>query len=427
MTEAMDEAMELEARPQLFASLRYPGAGRYFLGLALSMLGTWMQSIALSWLFVHELGARGMLLGLLGVVQFGPTLVLGAWAGALADRMDKRRLMLMTQVAMASTALALAAIDFTNRESIAAVLVISGIGGLASAFDTPVRRSIIGDLVPKSALPNAMSLNTGVITSSRVLGMAIGGFVTKFAGTSWCFLANGLSYLAMIVALRAMTNRRHASAPPTSRGGARDAVRHVWETPMLRVAMLATTVVATFAFNYQVTFPLLIADVFGREADGLGALFAITSIGSFAGALTSARRRAPSLRLFLFACMGMGVAAIGVAVSPGFVVANGCCVPMGYFGGLLMSQLSGMLTAHSDSSMRSRVLALQSVVFLGSTPIGGPIIGFIADHFGARWSIASGGLAASAAGALGLARAGRQRPSTLDTPAGSEPLGFSAR
>lgn len=196
---------------------------------------------------------------------------------------------------------------------------------------------------------------------------------------------------------------------------------------MLRVAMLATTVVATFAFNYQVTFPLLIADVFGREADGLGALFAITSIGSFAGALTSARRRAPSLRLFLFACMGMGVAAIGVAVSPGFVVANGCCVPMGYFGGLLMSQLSGMLTAHSDSSMRSRVLALQSVVFLGSTPIGGPIIGFIADHFGARWSIASGGLAASAAGALGLARAGRQRPSTLDTPAGSEPLGFSAR
>ncbi len=424
----MIEANAPEDRPALFASLRYPGAGRYFLGLSLSMLGTWMQSIALSWLFVHELGATGMLLGLLGVVQFGPTLLLGAWAGALADRMDKRRLMLVTQIAMGCTALALAALDFANRESIAAVLVISGIGGLASAFDTPVRRSIIGDVVPKSALPNAMSLNTGVITSSRVLGMAMGGFVTKFAGTSWCFLANGLSYLAMLAALSSMTNRRHASAPPTSRGGARDAVRHVWETPMLRVAMMATTVVATFAFNYQVTFPLLVADEFGREADGLGALFAITSVGSFAGALTSARRRAPSLQVFLFACIGMGVSAMALAASPGFLAANVCSVPMGYCGGLLMSQLSGMLTAHSDSSMRSRILALQSVVFLGSTPIGGPIIGFIADHFGPRWSVASGGFFAAAAGVLGLAKGRRLRPPAQDVPAGSEQLsGVSAR
>ena len=200
---------------------------------------------------------------------------------------------------------------------------------------------------------------------------------------------------------------------------------------MLRVSMLATTVVATFAFNYQVTFPLLIADVFGREADGLGALFAITSLGSFAGALTSARRREPSLRLFLVACVGMGVAAIGVGASPGFLLANAFSVPMGYCGGLLMSQLSGMLTAHSDASMRSRVLALQSVVFLGSTPIGGPIIGFIADHFGARWSIASGGLAAVAAGALGLARAGWRRPpesaSSPHEAVEAESLGLSAR
>ena len=191
--------------------------------------------------------------------------------------------------------------------------------------------------------------------------------------------------------------------------------------------MLATTVVATFGFNYQVTFPLLISDVFGREADGLGSLFAITSIGSFAGALTSARRREPSLQLFLLACMGMGVAAIGVSVSPGFLVANAFSVPMGYCGGLLMSQLSGMLTAHSDPSMRSRVLALQTVVFLGSTPIGGPIIGFIADHFGARWSMASGGFAAAAAGAMGLMTGGRRTASSSDAPAAPEPLGFSAR
>ena len=394
-------------RESMFTSLHYPGAGRYFVGLSLSMLGTWMQSIALSWLVVNELKGRGAALSLLGVFQFAPTLLLGAWAGALADRRDKRRIMLVTQTALGLCAIALAVLDFSNHESLPAVLALSGVAGLASAFDTPVRRSLIGELVPPSAVPNAMSLNTGVITSSRVFGMALGGFVTKWAGTSWCFLINGISYLAMIAAIGAMTTRAHAVAPPTSKRGVRDAVAHVWNTPTLRVAMGATTLVATFTFNYGLTFPLMIKGVFGRDADGLGALLAITSVGSFAGALVSARRRSPSLTLFLAACVGMGLSATAAAFAPTFVLCNVACVPMGACGGLLMAQLSGMLTAQSEPSMRGRVLALQSVIFLGSTPVGGPIVGVIADHFGPRWAMASGGIAALAGGLGGLVSARR--------------------
>ena len=362
-------------RSTVFASLRYPGMGRYFTGLTLSMLGSWMQSIALAWLVTHELNGSGTTLSVVGIAQFGPTLLLGAWAGSLADRFDKRRLMLVTQVSLGLSALALAVAGFTGRQSLPVVLLLSGVAGLATAFDTPVRRSMIGDLVPSELVPNAMSLNTGVITSSRVLGMAMGGFVTKWAGTSWCFLANGISYLAMIVSIAGLAHRSHASARPAGRGGVGDAIAHVWRTPALRIAMAATLLVATLTFNYQLTFPLLIKNVFRGEADRLGVLFAVTSVGSFLGAMASARRVRPSLMVFLGGCLAMGIGATGVATAPSFLTCQIWSVPMGFGGGLLMAQLSGLLTALSEPSMRGRVLALQSVVFLGSTPIGGPAVG----------------------------------------------------
>ena len=396
IAEAVAELVVPE-RSKTFASLKYPGAGRYFLGLALSMLGSWMQSIALSWLVIHELHGKGAMLAIVGIFQFGPTLVLGAWAGSLADRFDKRRMMFVTQAALGLCALGLAAMDFSNRESLAAVLALAGVAGFATAFDTPVRRSIIGDLVPPEVVPNAMSLNTGVITSSRVAGMALGGFVTKWAGTSWCFLANGVSYLAMIVALVGLAQRTHEARRPTTDRRVRDAIVHVWRTPALRIAMGATTIIATLTFNYQLTFPLLIKDVFNGEADRLGTLFAVTSIGSFTGAMISARRRTPTVEVFLLGGLLMGVGAVGAATASTLLVCELWTVPMGVGGGLLMAQLSGMLTSLSDPSMRGRVLALQSVVFLGSTPIGGPVIGLVADHAGARWAMAVGGLAALAA------------------------------
>jgi MFS family permease len=391
------------ARIPTFASLRYPGAGRYFTGLTLSMVGSWMQTIALAWLVGKRLGGDGGALGLLSVFQFAPMLFLGAWAGAIADRHDKRRMMVITQLLLGFSALSLGLLDLSGHITMPIVLAFAGVSGVASAFDTPVRRAMVGDLVPKHLIPNAMALNTGVITSSRVFGMMLGGFVVKLSGTAWCFLANGISYGFMLIALTGLGTRAHTSAPPKTDGGVMDAVRHVWRTPILRVAMIATSIVSVLTFNYAVTFTLMVKNAFHRDADILGWLMAATSVGSFAGSMVAARRREPSVELLLGSCVGMGLACVGFGKSSGPLLAAIFSLPLGLFGGLVMTQLSGLLPKYSPSSMRGRVLALQSVVFIGSTPIGSPIVGVVSEHLGARWGMYIGGIGGLAAGLVGFA------------------------
>lgn len=392
-----------EARLSTFASLRYPGAGRYFTGLTLSMCGSWMQNIAQSWLVGKRLGGDGAALGLLSVFQFAPMLFLGAWAGAIADRFDKRRIMVVTQILLGLSALTLGLFDVSGHITMPLVLAFALISGTASAFDTPVRRAMVGDLVPKHLIPNAMALNTGVITSSRVFGMMLGGFVVKYAGTGWCFLANGISYGFMLIALTGLGSRAHATPPPKTDGGVMDAVRHVWRTPILRVAMIATSIVSVLTFNYAVTFTLMVKNAFHRDADTLGWLLAATSVGSFAGSMIAARRREPTLELLLGSCVGMGLSCFGFGIARSPLAAAAFSIPLGLFGGLVMTQLSGLLPKHSPSSMRGRVLALQSVVFIGSTPIGSPIVGLISEHGGARWGMYVGAIGGVAGGLIGLA------------------------
>ena len=383
-----------EPRTPTFLSLRYPGAKLYFAGLTISMLGSWMQSIALSWLIVRQLRGGGAELGFQQMAQFLPVAFLSAWAGSLADRIDKRRLMVVTQIALGLTALTLAALDFTGRASLKAVLAITVITGFASAFDTPARRSLIGDLVPHDALPNAMALNTGVITSARVAGVALGGLLVKYAGTGWCFLLNGLSYLAMIGALFGLANRAHRTPPAAAGDGVFGALVHVWRTRTLMAAMLVTAVIATFTFNFNVTVTLMVEKVFGLESDAFGLVMMFVSVGSFAGAMVSARRHKPTLAGLLFGGLVMGLSCIGIARAPNLWTFGLGSIPMGFGGGLLMSQLSGLLTMLSPPTMRGRVLALQTVVFLGSTPFGSPVIGRIADVSGPRSAVSFGGWAA---------------------------------
>ncbi len=391
-----------QARIATFASLHYPGAGRYFTGLTLSMVGNWMQTIALAWLVGKRLGGDGGALGLLSVFQFAPMLVLGAWAGAIADRYDKRKMMVVTQILLGLSALGLGILDLSGHITMPVVLAFAGVSGIASAFDTPVRRAMVGDLVPKNLIPNAMALNTGVITSSRVFGMMLGGFVVKYAGTGWCFLGNGISFGFMLIALTGLGVRAHTSPPPKTDGGVMDAVRHVWRTPILRVAMIATSIVSVLTFNYAVTFTLMVKNAFHRDADILGWLMAATSVGSFAGSMIAARRREPSVDLLLGSCVGMGFACIGFGLSSGPWLAALFSIPLGLFGGLVMTQLSGLLPKHSPSSMRGRVLALQSVVFIGSTPIGSPIVGLISEHRSARWGMYVGGIGGLAGALAGM-------------------------
>jgi MFS family permease len=411
-----DAGTSSRSRRSTFHSLRYPGAKRYFLGLILSMVGTWMQSTALGWLLKDDLNGGGKALGLLMVFQFVPTLVLSAWAGSIADRTDKRRLMFVTQVAMGSSALLLGVLTLLDRVSIPLVYALAFVGGIATAFDTPVRRALIGDFVPKESLANAMSLNTSVMTSSRVIGAALGGILTKHVGAGWCFMANGLSYAFMLIALTGLRSRAHATIASRDDGGVREGIAHVWRTPALRIAMFCTLIVSTFVYNYGVTFPLLTKDVFRRDADVLGWLLAVAGLGSFGGSLVSARMQRPRLYVLLASAIGMGVSTIGLGRAPSVAIALVVVLPVGFFGGLLMAQLSGLLISLSPATMRGRVLALQSVVFLGSTPIGSPIIGAISDQFGARWGVYVGGYAALFAGGVGLL----MRASTMRVAARSQ-------
>ncbi len=389
-------------RGALFESLKYPGSKSYFAGLLASMAGTWMQSVALSWLVVKVLHGSGKQLGYVGVAQFLPMLVLGSWAGALSDRLDKRRVMMVTQTLLAAAAALLGILTITHRVTLVRLLIISALAGLANAFDTPVRRAMVGDLVPKAVVPNAMSLNTSVITSSRFVGMMIGGFLTKWFGPGPCFLINAGSYLAMIAAIASLRVRSHATLA-TENGGVWHALRHIINTPVLLIAMSATALVATITFNYTLTYPLMIDKVFHADAGVLGTVMAVSSVGSFIGSLLSARRRAPSLSVFLGACLVMGVSGLMVGFAPSLFWLTAFSIPLAGGGGLLMAQLSGLLTSLSPSAMRGRVLAFQSVVFIGSTPIGGPIVGLISDSHGARWGMASGGVAALIAGTVGVA------------------------
>jgi MFS family permease len=402
-----------------FFSLRYPGSKRYFAGLILSMVGTWMQSVGLTWVITNELqiakNQQGRALGAMLFFSFVPLLVLGAWVGSLSDRMDKRRLMLITQVAMGSAAFVLAVLTLTKHITLPIVLVLAFVGGVATAFDTPVRRALIGDLVPPIAISNAMSLNTSVMTSSRVIGVSIGGFVIRYFGTGWCFLLNAISYLFMIIALTGLRSREHATIAKASDGGVRGGILHVWRTPVLRLTMLSTLIIATFLFNYSLTYPLIVKNVFHREADTLGWMLAISGLGSFVGAIIAARMRRPSLNVFLGSCVGMGVSGLLVGLSKTLTNAFFAAFPLGLFGGLLMAMLSGLLTTYSPQTMRGRVLALQSVVFLGSTPIGGPIVGSVADRFGPRWGMLLGAYATIGTAVLAIAFRSSSRQPRMST------------
>jgi MFS family permease len=392
----------MEERSAMFESLKYPGAKSYFAGLLGSMAGTWMQSVALSWLVLEVLNGKGKELAFVGFAQFMPILVLGSWAGALSDRLDKRHVMLITQSLLGVSAALLGVLTITHQITMPLLLIISALSGLANAFDTPVRRALIGDLVPKAVVPNAMSLNTSVITSSRFLGMMLGGFLTKWFGPGPCFLINAVSYLAMIAAVASLRTRTHATIA-TVNGGVAHAFNHIVHTPVLAVAMAATALVATLTFNFTLTYPLMVNKVFLADSGVLGMVMAVSSVGSFLGALLSARRRVPSLNVFFVACLVMGIGGVAVGFSPSLWFVGLFSIPLAGGGGLLMAQLSGLLTSLSPSSMRGRVLAFQSVIFIGSTPIGGPIIGFISDAYGPRWGMATGGFAAVLAAVVGFA------------------------
>ena len=391
------------SRGATFRSLRVRNYRLFAAGQVVSLSGTWGQRVAQDWLVLRLSGDSGVALGVTTALQFLPLLLLGLYGGVLADRYDKRRLLIGAQIAMGVLALLLAALDLTGAVQLWHVFALAFALGIASAIDTPVRQAFVSEMVGPDDLPNAVSLNSATFNTARIVGPAVAGVAIAAAGTGWVFLVNGLSYLAVLAGLRAMrTSELHPTARLIrGRGQLREGVAYVRRRPDLLVPMALVFVVGTFGLNFQITLALVVKGVFEREASAYGLLSAMLAVGSLLGALLSARRPGPPRQMTLFvAVLVFGLLEVAVGLAPTFEVMALLLVPTGVAVLTFTTTANAIVQLGSAAQMRGRVMALYILVFLGGTPVGAPVIGALAEAFGPRASLVAGGVVTALAGVV---------------------------
>lgn len=399
------------ATGETFRSFRNRNFRIFFVGQAISQAGTWLQFIAQA-LLILRLTDSGVALGIVTACQFLPVLLFGAWAGVISDRADKRRLMLITQSFMMLFAFALGVLVLTHHETVSWVYLLAGLTGVANAFDNPSRRVMITELVDEEDMGNAVSLNSALITGSRVIGPALAAWLISGVGIGWCFMANGVSFVAVLTALSMIDpDELHANERvPKQKGQIREGFLYVWRDHDLRLAMALMGVVATLSFNWNVLLPLLAVRDFHGTANTYAFITTIFSVGSLAGSLWIARRKEMTIAFLARTSVAFGLGSMLIAVSPTTATAALAAALTGATGIAFLSATMTTLQLGSIPAMRGRVMALYSILFLGSTPIGGPLSGWLAEQAGTRWSLMMGAIAALISGAVVLAALKRRSP-----------------
>ncbi len=399
----------MAALTRTFRSLHVRNYRLYFFAQIVSMSGVWMQSIAQGWL-VYDLTDSAVWLGTVVALQFGPVLLVGPWGGLLADRADKRKLLLVTQVLATVLATILGVLVLADVVELWMVLVLAVLYGSVNAVDNPARQSFVIEMVGSDDLANAVGLNSVIVNGSRIVGPALAGILFYTVGLAAPFLVNAVSYLFVIGALLAMRTDELRPAPPVARepGQLRAGFRYVWNTPQLLLPLAIMAVVGTLGYNFSVILPLMAKVAFGRGAETYSALTTAMGIGALAGGLVAASRRRPTRRLLIGATVAFGVSSMIVAYAPTLDSALALLVPMGAFSVLFVATTNSLLQLNSDPAMRGRVMSLWAVVFLGSTPIGSPLTGLVASAWGPRFALAAGGAITVLAG-LGAFAALRAR------------------
>jgi MFS family permease len=382
----------------------------FFVGQIVSVTGTWMQSVAAAWL-VLKLTESSVALGIQLALNFGPILLLGAWAGLLADRRDKRLILIGTQTAFALQALALWVLLFAGVAELWMVYALSLFAGIVTAIDNPARQSFYAEMVGNKDLTNAVSLNSAVMTGTRIVGPALAGVLIATVGLAPSFLFNGISYVAVIAALVAMRpDELHREVVPIrGKGQLREGLAYVRRTPGLLLPLTWMAVIFTFSFNFSVLFPVLATRVFDGDAGTYATMLSVLGLGSLLGALAMARQQEPNPRRLAVAAVAFGAASVLASAAPTFWSELLVLVPMGIVSMVFMITGNSTLQLSSRANMRGRVMALYGMVFLGGTPIGAPIAGWVADRFGPRMGIALGGLIAVVTGLTGLWMLSRRR------------------
>jgi MFS family permease len=364
----------------------------FFVGLMASNIGTWVQFTALA-IIVDRLTGKTTAIGILTALQFGPMLLLGAWAGALADRVDRRTMTIVTQSALALQALTLALLDLTGAITIEWIYALTLVLGVVSAIDNPARRGFVTELVPEEQIPNAISLNTAVMTGSRIFGPLITAALVTTTDTAVLFTINAVSFGALIIPLALIDRSRLYPPPRIPKGGTpvRDGLRYVRETPVMLATFLVFVTVSTFGFNYNVSLPRMAAEVWDDER-WYGWMLASISLGSMLGALASAGRQHVSIRWMAGTGFLLGASGICLAWSANPWLALLVSIPVGLGGAGFVASMNAITQQESPPVMRGRIMALTAVAFLGSYPIGGPITGIIGDEISVQWSLCYGAI-----------------------------------
>jgi MFS family permease len=393
-------------------SLKVRNYRLYFSGQLISLTGTWAQRVAQDWL-VLQLTNSGTALGIVTALQFAPALLLSLYGGALADRGDKRKLLLATQAAMGGLALLLGLLDVTGVVRLWQVLVLATVLGVVSAVDTPIRQSFVVEMVGGADLPNAVALNSTTFNLARIIGPAIAGVVISAFGTGWAFLGNAASTVAVLVGLLLMRRAELFPSKPVDRkpGQYRAAVGYVRRRSDLVLPMLLMFIIGTFGMNYQITIAMLAKQVFHRGAGSFGLLSTMLAVGATLGALGATFRRRRPTRLFLIgAGVAFSVAEIVTGLMPTFGWTALALVPAGLSMITLAQSANATVQLGVEPTMRGRVMGLYILCFMGGTPVGAPIVGWVGEVCGPRWGMLGGGLICLAATlGIGLFLGRRQR------------------
>jgi len=405
---------------ETFASLRNPNYRTFFTGQAVSLIGTWMQSIAQSWL-VLELTGSGTALGLVVALQTLPILLLGPYGGVVADRLDKRRLMMGLQSMMGVLALVLGTLTITGEVRLWHVYVLAFLLGLNNCFENPARQSFVLEMVGPKDLRNAVSLNSVLVNSARAVGPAIAGIIIATGGLGVCFLLNALSFIAVVTSLWRLDVSRLQPSVPTgrARGQLREGFAYVRRTPVLAIPLLMMGLVGCLAYEFQVVLPVLADRTFHGDARTYGFMTGAMGVGAVIGGLYVAARGTTGLRSLVRSTATFGVVIAGAALAPNFALELVAMALVGAASVAVLSMGNSTLQLEAAPHMRGRVMALWAVAFLGSTPIGGPIAGAVSEQFGGRAGLLLGAAACLVAAALGAVAAQRLGNRTLRERASS--------
>jgi MFS family permease len=400
-----------QAGRRTFAALSVRNYRLYFTGQVISVSGTWMQTVAQAYLILFPLHGTGLDVAIATSLQFLPLLLFGPFGGLIADRLDKRKVLYATQASAGVLAFILGVLVLTHSVELWQVFALATGLGVVNLFDNPARQTFVFELVGGDLLPNAVSLNSVLMNSARIIGPAIGGVLILTVGVSTCFMVNAASYVAVIVALSMMRSSELRRRPGVERakGQVREGLRYVWATPDLRVTLLAMAIVGVFAFNFTVTLPLLAKFTFHGGAGLYSAFMVAMGAGAVLGGLFTAHRSQPSTRMLAFIGLIFGVAILAVALAPTQLVALVLLVPMGAGAIAFIATNNSTLQLRADPAMRGRVMSLNAIAFLGSTPIGAPLLGWISDYSSPRVALVIGGVATLVATIPLFALAARQR------------------